>query len=49
MKRFFILCFFTSLSALNNTSGQTLYAPGGSAGIEDSNNGNVGVGVADPL
>ena len=49
MKRFFTLCFLTCLSAFNNTSGQTLYTPGGSAGIEDSNNGNVGVGVADPL
>ncbi|MCG8323641.1 MAG: hypothetical protein MI921_29375 [Cytophagales bacterium] len=47
MKSFFTLCFFTCLSAFNNTSGQTLYAPGGSAGIEDSNNSNVG--VADPL
>ena len=48
MKKVFILWFFAYLGVFSYTYSQTVYVPGGNAGILDSNNSNVGVGIAPP-
>lgn len=48
MKKVFILWFFAYLGVFSYTYSQTVYVPGGNAGILDSNNSNVGVGIASP-
>jgi N6-adenosine-specific RNA methylase IME4 len=44
----FIGCFTAMVFVLGVSSGQTLYIPGGTAGLGSSSNGNVGIGSSDP-